>query len=61
MQGATGPLVCSLRPSEFRPYASRARWIRTANDSYFTAMTFPRGLPNTMQPSAPGVIMSRRD
>ena len=48
---ATSPLVCPRRPSEFRPYASRARWIRTANDSYFTAMTFPRGLPNTMQPS----------
>ena len=31
----------SLRPSEFRPYAPRARWIRTANDSYFTAMTYP--------------------
>ena len=39
------------RPSEFRAYAQRARWIRTANDSYFTAMTFPRGLPSTMQPS----------
>jgi hypothetical protein len=38
---ATSPLVCSMRPSEFRPYAPRARWIRTANDSYFTAMTFP--------------------
>src|SRR5205814_9995130 len=48
---ATSPLACSRRPSEFRPYASRARWIRTANDSYFTAMTFPRGLPSTMQPS----------
>ena len=45
------PLVCSLRPSEFRPYAPRARWIRTANDSYFTAMTYPRGLSSTMQPS----------
>jgi lysophospholipase L1-like esterase len=45
------PLVCPLRPSEFRPYAPRARWIRTANDSYFTAMTYPRGLPVTMQPS----------
>jgi hypothetical protein len=45
------PLVCPLRPSEFRPYAPRARWIRTANDSYFTAMTYPRGLPATMQPS----------
>jgi hypothetical protein len=48
---ATSPLVCTLRPSEFRPYAPRARWIRTANDSYFTAMTYPRGLSSTMQPS----------
>jgi hypothetical protein len=49
--GASAPLVCPLRPSEFRPYAPRARWIRTANDSYFTAMTYPRGLSSTMQPS----------
>jgi hypothetical protein len=48
---ATDPMVCALRPSEFRPYAPRARWIRTANDSYFTAMTFPEGLPPTLQPS----------
>ena len=41
-QAATDPLVCALRPREFRPYAPRARWIRTANDSYFTAMTYPR-------------------
>ena len=51
MQAATGPLVCSLRPSDFRPYAPRARWIRTANDSYFVAMTFPEGLPATLQPT----------
>ena len=51
VSAATAPLACSLRPGEFRPYAPRARWIRTANDSYFTAMTFPRGLPSTMQPS----------
>ena len=43
VSGATQPLVCGLRPSEFRPYAPRARWIRTANDSYFTAMTYPQG------------------
>ncbi len=49
---ATSPLTCDRRPSEFRPYASRARWIRTANDSYFTAMTFPRGLPATAQPNS---------
>jgi hypothetical protein len=48
---AGSPLVCPRRPSEFRPYAPRARWIRTPNDSYFTAMTFPRALPSTMQPS----------
>ena len=48
---ATSPLVCPRRPAEFRPYAPRARWIRTANDSYFTAMSFPRGLPAVMQPS----------
>jgi hypothetical protein len=40
-----------IRPSEFRPYASRARWIRTANDSYFAAMTFARALPAASQPS----------
>jgi hypothetical protein len=49
---ANAPLVCQMRPSEFRPYAPRARWIRTANDSYFTAMTYPRGLSSTMQPSS---------
>jgi hypothetical protein len=38
-----------MRPNEFRPYASRARWIRTANDSYFTAMTFAGA--TAMQPS----------
>ncbi len=39
----TGPLVCDRRPNDFRPYASRGRWVRTANDSYFTAMTYPEG------------------
>jgi hypothetical protein len=48
---ATAPLTCSRQPSEFLPYAPRARWIRTANDSYFTAMTFPGALPLVMQPS----------
>ena len=50
MTAATGPLVCRAA-SEFRPYAPRARWIRTANDSYFTAMTYPQGVPPTMQPT----------
>jgi hypothetical protein len=52
VEAATSPLACNRRPREFRPYASRGRWIRTANDSYFTAMTFPRGLPATAQPNS---------
>jgi hypothetical protein len=48
---ATDPLRCNLRARDFRPYAPRARWIRTANDSYFTAMTFPEGISSTLQPS----------
>jgi lysophospholipase L1-like esterase len=51
VEGATEPLTCGASASEFRPYAPRARWIRTANDSYFTAMTYPEGLPATQQPS----------
>jgi lysophospholipase L1-like esterase len=45
------PLACGRSAREFRPYASRARWIRTPNDSYFTSMTYPDGLPSTMQPA----------
>jgi hypothetical protein len=44
VEGATDPLVCERPASEFRAYAPRARWIRTANDSYFAAMTFPEGV-----------------
>ncbi|MFD2184120.1 hypothetical protein [Rhodoplanes azumiensis] len=51
VEGATAPLTCAARPADFRPYAPRARWIRTANDSYFAAMTFPEGVSPTMQPS----------
>src|SRR5262249_35181748 len=36
-KGAVDPMTCGYPASQFRPYASRARWIRTANDSYFTA------------------------
>ena len=50
-RAATDPMSCGYAPSEFRPYASRARWIRTANDSYLTAMTYPEGLPLILQPS----------
>jgi hypothetical protein len=50
-KAADDPMVCGRPASEFRAYAPRARWIRTANDSYFTAMTFPEGLPAVMRPS----------
>jgi hypothetical protein len=50
VQGANKPLVCDRSPSEFRAYAPRARWIRTANDSYFAAMTYPHGIGG-LQPS----------
>ncbi len=49
--GAQDPMACSLRGSNFRPYASRARWIRTANDDYFAAMTYPEALPSVLRPS----------
>ena len=51
VEAAEHPLVCDRSVAEFRPYASRARWIRTADDSYFTAMTYPEGLPASLQPS----------
>src|SRR5215468_10662691 len=50
-KAATDPMTCGYSASEFRPYAPRARWIRTANDSYFTALTYPEGLPSLLQPS----------
>ena len=51
VEAANRPMVCDRSVTEFRPYASRARWIRTADDSYFTAMTYPEGLPAALQPS----------
>ena len=49
--GAEDPMVCSEPAGQYRPYASRGRWIRTANDSYFTAMTYPEGMPAILKPS----------
>lgn len=35
------PLSCGCPPdTQFRPYRSRARWIRTPNDAYLTAMSY---------------------
>jgi hypothetical protein len=45
------PMACAEPAGNYRPYASRARWIRTANDSYFTAMTYPEGMPAILKPS----------
>jgi hypothetical protein len=50
-KGATDPMTCGYPASQFRPYLPRARWIRTANDSYFTAMTYPDGLSPVLLPS----------
>jgi hypothetical protein len=47
----TDPMSCGRSPAEYRPYAIRARWIRTANDSYFTGMTYPETVPSVLQPS----------
>jgi hypothetical protein len=45
------PMACGEPPGNYRPYAPRGRWIRTANDSYFTAMTYPEGMPAILKPS----------
>jgi len=50
--GATEPLACGAAVSEFRAYAPRARWIRTPNDAYFAAMTFPEGVSAGLRPSS---------
>jgi lysophospholipase L1-like esterase len=48
---ASQPMLCNRSPGEYRAYLPRARWIRDANDSYFAAMTYPQGLPASMQPN----------
>lgn len=48
---ASQPMLCGRSAAEFRAYLPRARWIRDANDSYFAAMTYPQGLPSSMQPN----------
>jgi lysophospholipase L1-like esterase len=51
VNSASQPLVCGRSAAEYRAYLPRARWIRDANDSYFAAMTYPQGLPTSMQPA----------
>ncbi len=45
------PMACGQPASNYQPYMPRGRWIRTANDSYFTAMTYPEGMPAGLKPS----------
>ena len=51
VKAADDPMACALPESDYQPYAPRGRWIRTANDSYFTAMTYPQGIPATLRPT----------
>lgn len=51
VDAANNPLVCGQGASDFRAYASRARWIRDANDSYFAAMTYPQATKGAAQPN----------
>jgi hypothetical protein len=51
VSSANQPLLCGRSAGEYRAYLPRARWIRDANDSYFAAMTYPQGLPTSMQPA----------
>ncbi len=44
-------MACGEPPSNYQPYSPRGRWIRTANDSYFVAMTYPEGMPAVLKPS----------
>jgi lysophospholipase L1-like esterase len=48
---ANQPMLCGRSAGEYRAYLPRARWIRDANDSYFTAMTYPQALPASSQPA----------
>jgi hypothetical protein len=45
------PMTCGRPASDYRAYSPRARWIRTANDSYFTALTYPQGLSAMAAPA----------
>ena len=52
-------MACGLAASAYRPYAPRARWVRTANDSYFTAMSYPQGMsgmPSNIHDATWGIL-----
>jgi lysophospholipase L1-like esterase len=46
------PMACHKPAYFFRAYASRQRWIRTANDSYFAAMSYPDANAQYLQPQS---------
>ena len=50
-KAADNPMVCGRSASDYLPYMPRGRWVRTANDSYFVAMTYPEGMPAMLKPS----------
>ena len=53
VEAANNPMTCGAAAGEFRAYSPRARWVRDANDSYFTAMTYPQA---ARVPNQPGDI-----
>jgi len=52
MTAPVEPMACHKPPNFFRAYASRQRWIRTANDSYFAAMSYPDANAKYLQPES---------
>jgi hypothetical protein len=49
--GLTQPLQCGRDPGRFLSYASRQRWVRTPNDTFFAAMTYPAPVHWYLEPS----------
>ena len=49
-EGLDHPLRCRRSPDRYRAYASRARWIRSPNDSFFAAMTYPAPFRGFLSP-----------
>ena len=43
--GVNKPLSCAAGAADFAPYAPRARWVRTSDDSALTAMSYSDTLP----------------
>src|SRR5262249_38477691 len=50
-KAADNPMACGAAASDYPPYMPRGRWIRTATDTYFVAMTSPEGMPAMLKPA----------